>query len=119
MRISDEEYRAILSRPAMARANKAGGAPSRAVAEQVVRNEPVDKKKGKGSDAGRYAVSFVSRRRRLLDPDNICPKYFLDSLRYSGLLPDDRPEVIELAVSQEKAATKEEEGTFITIERIA
>jgi hypothetical protein len=55
---------------------------------------------GKANDAGRIRVVITSSRRRLIDPDNLCPKYFIDCLRYSGLIPDDSPEHITLEVKQ-------------------
>lgn len=70
---------------------------------------------GKGGHPGRILVSITSHRRRLLDPDNIVVKYFVDCLRYSGLLRDDRNEDIELRVSQKKVQTAEEERTEITL----
>ncbi len=83
--------------------------------EQIVRDEPLAKVKGEASNSGRIAVRITSFRRRLLDPDNLCPKFFIDGLRYSGLIPDDRQEDIALTVEQVKVKTKEEERTEIEI----
>src|SRR5689334_16104470 len=81
-------------------------------------HEQVAETKGEENHPGRIAVSVVSYRARLLDPDNVCPKYFIDGLRYSGLLHDDRTQDIDLKVSQQKVKTRKEERTEITIEPI-
>jgi hypothetical protein len=61
-------------------------------------------------------VRIISFRRRLIDPDNLCPKWFIDCLRYWGYIQDDRPQDIVLEVSQEKVQTKADEHTRIEIE---
>lgn len=63
----------------------------------------------------RVRVRVVSFRSRLCDPDNLCPKYFVDCLRYAGLITDDTPELITLEVSQVKVK-RGEERTEIEIE---
>lgn len=85
--------------------------------QHVVRDEPLATDKGKARDPRRYRVSIKSRRRRLLDPDNLVggAKYVLDGCRYAGLIPGDSAGEIELVVTQEKS-TKEE--TVITIESL-
>ena len=83
--------------------------------KQVVCHEPLAKGKAEASRAPRITVSITSFRARLLDPDNLCPKSLVDGLRYSGLIPDDRPQDIELLVKQEKCS-KDEERTEIEIE---
>jgi hypothetical protein len=80
--------------------HKARGAASGAEPEPVVRAEPVAAAAGETCDAGRVRVSIVSFRPRLCDPDNLCPKYFIDCLRYAGLIADDTPECITLEVRQ-------------------
>lgn len=75
-------------------------------------------KEGEERYPDRVRVSVVSFRTRLCDPDNLCPKYFVDCLRYAGLIENDRPEDISLQVSQVKVRTKSEERTEITIEPI-
>ena len=68
--------------------------------------------------SNRIAVRFISRRCRLIDPDNLTPKYLLDGLRYAGLLYDDRAQDITVSCEQEKANSKAEEETVIEIEYI-
>ena len=79
------------------------------------RYEPLGPKEGEGEGSGRIAVRFISRRVRLIDPDNLTPKYLLDGLRYAGLIFDDRAEDITVSCDQEKVAHREEEETIIEI----
>ena len=76
--------------------------------QPTVRNEPLAEGEGKKEGAQRTLVRITSFRSRLCDTDNICIKYILDSLRYCGLIKDDRPEDIELVVAQEKCSKAEE-----------
>jgi len=55
----------------------------------------------------RLRVVVTSRRCRLLDPDNVCPKYVIDLLRYGGVLRDDSPDLIDLEIRQERVSKKE------------
>lgn len=79
--------------------------PSRPQPERPVRHEPLGAKKGKDPDPERFFVHVTSHRRRLIDPDNLCPKYFIDCLRYAGIIPNDRASDIDLSISQRKAKT--------------
>lgn len=82
--------------------------------EPIVCHEPVEEAKGKKVDSGRVRIRVTSFRTRLCDPDNLCPKYFIDCLRYSGLIQNDTPDLITLEVSQEKVK-KNQERTEIEI----
>lgn len=86
--------------------------------KQVVRYESVGTVKGKKENPNRSIVRVTSFRRRLLDFDNLCPKYFVDSLRYCDLIEDDNPQRIDLQIRQEKVKTKQEERTEIEIETL-
>ena len=88
-----------------------------AVPECVVRDEPLAKGKGKKADGRRFRVSVISRRSRLLDPDNLCGKGIVDCLRYAGAIEQDDPAAIDYLISQEKVAKGLEE-TVVTVERI-
>lgn len=68
------------------------------------------------ANSSRVRVRVISFRRRLIDPDNLCPKWHIDCLRYSGLIPDDRVQDIILEVSQQKVKSKSDECTRIEIE---
>jgi len=83
--------------------------------EQAVRHEPVAKEERKDSHPGIVQVRVVSFRSRLLDPDNLCPKYFIDCLRYAKLIKDDNQSEIELSVKQVKVK-KDQERTEIELE---
>lgn len=83
--------------------------------ESSLRNESVAKAEGKKEGAGRVVVSIKSFRCRLLDTDNLCPKYVIDALRYAGAIHDDRPEDIILTTAQEKVAHRKEQRTEITL----
>lgn len=63
----------------------------------------------------RYKVVVHNYRRRLLDEDNLCPKFHIDALRYSGLLPTDAPGSCKISVGQSKVATRDEERVEIQI----
>jgi hypothetical protein len=86
-----------------------------AKSQRAVCHEPLAAQQGEARHAARYVVSVHSRRIRLIDPDNLCPKYFIDGLRYAGLIPGDAAKDIEVKVTQEKSTTEE---TVITIERL-
>jgi len=68
--------------------------------------------------SGRVLVRFTCHAVRLTDPDNRTVKFHLDCLRYAGIIRDDRPEDIELQVSQKKVSKKSQERTEITVEPI-
>lgn len=91
------------------------GAASSAQPEQAVRPPPLEPPQGETLYAGRVSVRIVSYRRRLLDPDNLCAKWFLDACRYSRLISDDRPQDITYEVSQIKVRQKAEERTEVTL----
>jgi hypothetical protein len=104
---------------AFIRANLDSGETPSPVAKPTVRHEPLAAQEGEASYPGRVRVCVISYRRRLTDPDNLCPKYFVDCLRDSKLIRDDSAEQIDLSVSQEKVKRKEDEGTLISITAIS
>jgi hypothetical protein len=66
----------------------------------------------------RVVIRFVRCARRLLDDDNRCyrgTKALTDGLRYSGLIQNDDPASVQIAVSQARVALKIQEGTRIEI----
>lgn len=95
---------------------KAGCAAPRSKPQPIVRNEPLAATPREARHPSRVRVCVVSFRSRLCDPDNLCPKYFIDCLRYAGIIADDSPEFITLEVRQVKCA-KREQRTEITVER--
>lgn len=81
-------------------------------------HEPLAAHEAENSGAnrdGRIQVKVVSYRRRLLDEDNLCPKYAIDALRYAGLLPSDAPDRVSIETRQEKVETAQDECTVIEL----
>ncbi len=99
------------------KANKAGGDAKGAKFECVIWPKQMAKTPREEGYSVRCEVRIVSFRQRLLDIDNLYGgvKYFVDSLRYAGLIYNDDPESITLHVSQVKVKTKQEERTEIEI----
>jgi|SRR6185369_610383 len=91
---------------------------SRSESERPFCDESLATQKGEAGNAKRLRVSIISYRRRLIDPDNLCPKYFVDCCRYAQIIPNDRAQDIALEVSQVKVLEREQEGTVIKIEVI-
>lgn len=89
-----------------------------AIPESVVCNDPLATARLKAKDTGKFIVHVVSRRRRLIDVDNLVAKYHVDALRYAGILPSDAPDQTDIKISQIKVPTKNDEFTSITIERL-
>lgn len=71
--------------------------------------------KGKKEVSGRVHFRFVSVRKRLIDPDNLIPKFYIDACRRLRLVAGDEHDKITLETAQRKAAKGEEEHTQITI----
>jgi hypothetical protein len=76
--------------------------------KRPIRNEPLAKTGGKKENTGRIHIRLTARRKRLIDPDNLVFKYFIDCLRYAGAIPDDRAEDVTIETKQEKTRQKEE-----------
>ena len=76
--------------------------------KRSIRNEPLAKAGGKKENTGRIHIRLTARRKRLIDPDNLVFKYFIDCLRYAGAIPDDRAEDVTIETKQEKTRQKEE-----------
>lgn len=92
--------------------------PSSTKPQRAPSYEPMGKEEGKSGHANRLLVRVTSFRRRLLDFDNLIPKYFVDCLRYCDILSDDTEAEIDLRIAQKKVKAKEEERTEIEIEVI-
>lgn len=98
-------------------ANSIGGQPSGAEPQQTFQHARIIPQPGIQANPTRYAVSIISHRSRLCDPDNLCAKYFVDGLRYAQIIVDDTAAIVDYRIRQQKAA-KGEERTEIIIERI-
>ncbi len=97
------------------RRNQVGSVSSRPKPEQTLRHESLGKNRRKKEDPKRYRISIVSFRVRLIDPDNLCAKFFIDSLRYSRVIDDDSSRHVIVEVSQQKVAKTNQQRTEITI----
>jgi len=86
--------------------------------EQAVCDEPLAEAPRTDGHSPRYVVRITSVRSRLIDPDNLCGKAFVDALRHAGLIPDDTASIMDYSISQQKAKTKKDEFTEIVIERL-
>lgn len=82
--------------------------------EPALCHEPLAAGEGTKEGSRRINVRVNAYRSRLLDPDNLCAKSLIDGLRYAGLIPGDRPQDIELTVTQEKC-DKQDERTEIEL----
>ena len=83
--------------------------------ESAIRHESVGAEEAQGGDVQRSVVRITSRRIRLLDPDNLCPKYHIDARRYAVIIEDDTTAHIEVICRQEKVKTRKEEKTIIEV----
>lgn len=72
----------------------------------------------KARDTRRFLVRVTSVRKRLIDEDNLCVKYFVDVCRYAGCIPDDNPKQVKIEALQRQVAKEEEEHTVIEIWQI-
>ena len=86
--------------------------------EPTVRHEPLATPPRTDGHSPRYAVRITSVRSRLIDPDNLCGKSFVDALRHAGLIPDDTAAIMDYSISQQKVKSKEAEFTEIVIEKL-
>lgn len=105
----------IRRRPNLAARNPVGGTAQGAQPERAVRHEPMAEAQRKESHSSRVSVRITSFRRRLIDPDNLCGKFFTDCLRYAGIIKDDTSKHITLTVTQEQVASKTDERTEILV----
>ena len=85
-----------------------------AVVESDTSHAPLEAQKVQGQHSNRVLVRVTTRRKRLLDEDNLCEKYHVDLCRYAGVVSDDAPERTKIEVSQTKCRKGEPEE--ITIE---
>ena len=82
-----------------------------------IRVKSVGQGQGEEGVRAEYTVSIRSRRVNLLDPDNLYVKDIIDQLRYSSVIPEDTPEVIEIEITQAKVKHYKEEETIIEVKR--
>lgn len=106
MRMTEEEYAKLI---------KDRNARASTKPKHNPKHEPLEENGVKEANTIRPVVCITSFTTRLQDPDNTFAKYHIDSLRYSGVIKDDRAQDIELFVYQEKVKTKKEEKIEIEI----
>ncbi len=94
---------------------QAGGVSSSPEPKQIVRDESLATAQRAQSNSFRYAVCIASYRHRLIDPDNLCGKYFVDCLRYAGVIPDDTAAIVDYSIKQFKVKAKKEQRTVIIV----
>lgn len=80
-------------------------------------HEPMAEDKGEEGGSVRTILRIESRRRRLLDLDNLYggAKLIIDACRYKNLIKGDSTKDIELHVSQTKVTKDQCEETILTI----
>jgi hypothetical protein len=83
--------------------------------QRPICDEPLGKVKSKKEHSGRIHIRLTTKRKRLIDPDNIVAKYFVDCLRYAGAINDDTEKDVTIETRQEK--TREKEETIIELFR--
>lgn len=86
-----------------------------AIFERRPRSRSLAKGQAKGCDSTFYLVRVTSYRTRLIDTDNLVPKWHVDSLRYAGIIPSDAPDRARIETRQEKVSGKENERTEIEV----
>jgi hypothetical protein len=89
------------------------------VPQRPLRDAALAESEGEKGYSGRVSVRITSFRRRPMDPDNLTVKWYIDCLRYAGILRDDRAADIDLVTAQKKVGRKEEERTEIEVTPIA
>jgi Holliday junction resolvase RusA-like endonuclease len=92
--------------------------PQGSIPQRFILNGALAAQKREETNSGRFSVRVESIRKRLIDPDNCVGKFFLDCLRYSGILKDDTAADIEYTITQRKAKKGEQERTELTIDKI-
>lgn len=83
--------------------------------ERAARPRPLAAGEAQKPDSGKFLVRVTSRRRRLLDEDNLAEKFHVDCCRYAGLIPSDAPECARIEVRQEKVGKTEREETRVEV----
>lgn len=84
--------------------------------ERPAINEPLAENQAQKRDSRKCQVSVVSVRKRLIDTDNLSPKYHVDALRYSGCLHVDSADKTTITAAQIKCQKGQEEHVIISIE---
>lgn len=76
---------------------------------------PLRETRPQEKDSGRYVICITSFRKRQCDEDNLCEKFHVDTLRYSGAIPVDSPDQTSIITCQKKIGKGQEEYTLIEV----
>lgn len=93
----------------------AHGSGQGAVLKRPVRHDPLAKVKTEKGNPSLVLVRVTSYRRRLLDEDNLIPKWHIDFLRQAGVLADDSPAHCHIETRQVKVNSKDKEHTVLEV----
>jgi len=91
---------------------------SAAKPQRTVRVVPLAAPSEKEKNPARFFIRITSFRVRPIDPDNLCAKFHIDCLRYSGIIPDDSARIVDLWIWEKEASDKTAERTEIEISKI-
>lgn len=83
--------------------------------EPVISNALASERQGSEGDTRGFAVVITSYRTRTVDADALVGKFFVDALRYCGLLSGDENEKLDYKVRQIHVTQKSDERTEIEI----
>lgn len=97
------------------RSKKGNHATDSAELERHAGNAALGEGQTKERDTASRLVRITSRRRRLIDEDNLCAKLAVDCMRYAGLLHGDEPGKTHIECRQEKVGKEGREETLIEI----
>lgn len=77
---------------------------------------PLEKKKVQRRSSQKFLIRITSVRKRLIDEDNLCSKFFCDLCRYaSGGVFGDEASTTKIETCQRKTEKGEQEKTIIQI----
>lgn len=97
--------------------NKDKGNASDTKPEQIIQHQLERQIQGKKENSRRVLISFETCRRRLLDEDDLCAKFFTDCLRYAGIIHGDSAKEATIEKPVQRLCKKgEKEHTIVTIE---
>jgi hypothetical protein len=79
--------------------------------------KPVAAKEPEEGNPTRFWIRIESVRKRLLDEDNLYggTKYWVDCLRYAGVIPQDTPGIARIEAVQRKARKGETPATYVRV----
>jgi hypothetical protein len=89
--------------------------PKRRVRKQATRPDKAETPgKGESKRGDKFRIVVTSYRKRHADPDNLCPKWYIDEIVSAKIIPDDLSKYIT-SVEKRVRVTKNEPKTVIEI----